>query len=290
MDAAQTADPSVDRRLLFNEFVLADSAAFRSSSLTSKTTNSWTGSCFHTITKYWTGTSLWWLNLHYDNSKLMSRLIEPHICQMCCGHVIFPVFQVNEDCLSALLKSRQFLEEALRRTKPHWRVNDVLDSRGSSLWPETPPLRATSAVRMPAVTRRMRMKAGEEEDLHGSGGSWGERCPGRERTGAITESLLTLWEKVLRPWRPTEPPPSCASACRTVPGACGRVWFRADGGRRACPRTAAGVCVHVSVCVLAETRGGMSMGKWAAGSRPGTGGAGAGTGGGGWGMGTGESL
>lgn len=69
---------------------------------------------------------------------------------------------------------------------------------------------------------------------------------------------------------------------------CGCVCLRSDGGRCAYQQTAPGV--SVSACVLAETRGGVLMGRWAAGSRPGTGGAGAGTDGGGPGKGRGESL
>lgn len=70
---------------------------------------------------------------------------------------------------------------------------------------------------------------------------------------------------------------------------CGCDWSRADGGRRACRQTAAGVSVSVSVCALAETRGGVSTGRWVVGSSPGREGAGAGRDGGGRGTGRGES-
>lgn len=67
---------------------------------------------------------------------------------------------------------------------------------------------------------------------------------------------------------------------------CGCVW--ADGARRAC-RLAAAAGVRASGCALAETRGGVWTGRWAAaGSSPGRGAAGAGTDGGG--RGRAESL
>lgn len=176
-----------------------------------------------------------------------------------------------------------------------WSING--DFRGSSLWTET-QIVSYSGVNLVAAGDTTTPSSPhhpecENEGRRGRWSSWLWRwtgCRGCERAGAITESLLALWEKVLRPWRPTAPSSSRASACRTVPGVRGRVWLQCVGGRCASRQTAAGVSGFASVCLLAETSGGVMTGRQAAGSCPVRGGAGAGTDGGGRGTGRGESL